>query len=1053
MKSNYTVINASAGSGKTYTLVQKLLMICLDSPYQRDVIKHILALTFTNKAANEMKERILQWLGKFVSEDYQNCPELLGIYEKFKTNGKNIPLEELHRRAKNTLDYILHHYSTLNIGTIDKFNSKLVRSFSYELGLAQNFNLEIQPEPYLIEAVDQMLNQIGNNPKISDTFMDFVEYNLDNEKRINLSQELYNSAKKFINDIHYKRLLDNQGFDWKAYERLKNKIRKDIKLLREDSIDIANKTINLIKEKDLAIEDFAGGKQNGIAKFFFEVIRFFNEERADFPLPNNETKAIENFQKGASGKAKYKENEIFDILNFLIENRKSIITNRISTHKKEKILHSLLPLRVNKEIQDELVKIEEEKDLVLLSKFNILINENLSNEPSSFIYEKVGTKFSHYFFDEFQDTSSLQWQNFLPLRDHTITSEGTSFTLVGDPKQSVYRFRGGDSQLMLDIINHKEHSPIPARKETLGDNYRSAKNIVDFNNHLYEFISQKLNNEHQIIFGKDAQQNPKSKINGRVYTHLIENSKRNDFYKNVVEKMHKDIQQCLDNGFSFSDICILCRGNSDIANYSQLLGNQEVLYKSKKVFIKTISEKGLTLNLSKTLKALISFLQWSITPKNKSSLIIMFYWLNELRRIKINEFSAEIFEILAIESEKELLEFIQKKYNLSLHFCHSPRLNLYNFIEHFINEFSVKEKETDFILNFLEMLYAFTQHNGVTLKDFLKYWEDEGKEIAIQASDNVDAIQIMTIHKAKGLEFPVVFLPMENKNHDGKFTEWYDLTEENTQLHSINISGFGKEYETYDDDIFQFNHVNTYKNTIDRICVQYVATTRPVEQLFLYLEKPNNSTNHLEILDFVNQFNHHNTDSFDLYPISENELKKQGKKQENNHQTMAVHTLQNDQKNINNIKIATPSKNYQNRNQKVRLGILIHDIFAQILHQNDVEKVLENQLIQGNITQEEKDTISKMILKIINHPEYSHFFSEEVQEVLNEREILITEENGEQSIYRPDRIIKNHEGYIIIDFKTGKEKEKEHRKQIQTYQKALEKLEKKVVRTEIIYID
>ena len=311
----------------------------------------------------------------------------------------------------------------------------------------------------------------------------------------------------------------------------------------------------------------------------------------------------------------------------------------------------------------------------------------------------------------------------------------------------------------------------------------------------------------------------------------------------------------------------------------------------------------------------------------------------------------------------------------------------------------------------------------------------------------------MTIHKAKGLEFPVVFLPMENKNHDGKFTEWYDLTEENTLLHSINISGFGKEYETYDDDIFQFNHVNTYKNTIDRICVQYVATTRPVEQLFLYLEKPNNSTNHLEILDFVNQFNHHNTDSFDLYPISENELKKQSKKQKIQHQTMSVHILQNDQKNINNIKIATPSKNYQNRNQKVRLGILIHDIFAQISHQNEVEKVLENQLIQGTITQEEKDTISKMILKIINHSEYSHFFSEEVQEVLNEREILITEENGEQSIYRPDRIIKNHEGYIIIDFKTGKEKEKEHRKQIQTYQKALEKLGKKVVGTEIIYLE
>ena len=794
MKSNYTVINASAGSGKTYTLVQKLLMICLDSPYQKDVIKHILALTFTNKAANEMKERILQWLGKFVSDDYQNCPELLGIYEEFKGQGKSIPLDELHRRSKNTLDYILHHYSTLNIGTIDKFNSKLVRSFSYELGLAQNFNLEIQAEPYLIEAVDQVLNQIGDNPKVSEAFMDFVEYNLDNEQRVNLSQELYDSAKEFVKDIHYKRLLDNKNFDWKAYETLKFEIRKEIKSLQENSLQIAQETLKLLKSKDLEIEDFAGGTRNGIANFFHEVIKFFHKERIYFPLPSSEASALENFEKGVSSKSKHKENDIFDILNFLIENRRAIINNHVLSHKKERILRSLLPLRVNKEIQDELAKIEDEKDLVLLSKFNILINENLCDEPSAFIYEKVGTRYAHYFFDEFQDTSALQWQNFLPLRDHTVSSDGTSFTLVGDPKQSIYRFRGGDSQLMLDIISGKEYSPIPAQKETLEDNYRSARNIVEFNNALYQFISKGLDEEHQTIFGVDAQQNPKSKIEGQVRVNLIENGNKAEFYNDVVEKMTTDIQQCLDNGFKFSDICILCRGNFDIFNYSQLLGNQEVQYHGGKTFIKTISEKGLTLNLSKTLKALILFLQWSITPKNKGYLVMMMYWLNQSGRIKIHEFSTEMLEVLEQNSQNELIDFIQNKYGISLSFSHLPRLNLYNFVEHFVNEFLVKEKETDFILNFLEMLYAFTQHNGVTLKDFLKFWEEEGQHISIQASENVDAIQIMTIHKAKGLEFSVVFLPMENKNNDGKFTEWYDL-EENNYLNAVNISGFGKEFE------------------------------------------------------------------------------------------------------------------------------------------------------------------------------------------------------------------------------------------------------------------
>lgn len=1051
MNSIYSIINASAGSGKTYTLVQRLLMICLDSPYQKDIIRHILALTFTNKAANEMKERILEWLGKFVSDDYMHCPELMGIQQKFKEKGKNISIDELHRRAKTTLDYILHHYSTLNIGTIDKFNSRLVRSFSYELGLAQNFNLEIQPEPYLIEAVDQMLSQIGENAPISDAFMDFVVYNLDNEKRVNLSQELYGSAKEFIKDIHYKRLLDNQNFDWETYETLKNNIRADIRALKQESVNIATNALNLLKSKGLEIEDFSGGTRNSIAKFFHEAMKFLKKQRPDFPLPSNETSALETFAKGASSKSKHKENDIFDILNFLVENRNAMIGHHILIHKKEKILRSLLPLRVNKEIQDELAKIEEEKDLVLLSKFNVLINENLSNEPSAFIYEKVGTQYSHYFFDEFQDTSALQWQNFLPLRDHTVSSDHTSFTLVGDPKQSIYRFRGGDSQLMLDIISGKEYSPVPAQKETLGDNYRSARNIVQFNNELYQFIAQKLNAEHQQIFGIDAQQNAQSSQEGQVRVHLIENGKKEDFYADVVEKMREDIQQCLDNGFRFSDICILCRGNFDIFNYSQLLGNQEVIYQGEKTFIKTISERGLTLNLSKTLKAVIHFLNWLNTPKNRSFLVMMLYQLNELGRIKINDFSAEMLDILAHEEAQELFDFIEKKYGLSLAHSHLPRLNLYNFVEHFVNEFAVEQKETDFLLNFLEMLYGFSQQTGATLKDFLKYWEEEAQNLSIQASENVDAVQIMTIHKSKGLEFPVVFLPMENKNQDGKFTEWYDL-EDSNDLQSVNISGFGKEFEVYDEEISQFNQENTYKNLIDRICVQYVATTRPVEQLFLYLEDESKSANHLEILDFVKSKNSSEKD-FDLYPISETQLKKQTKKKIVQHEAMAISTIGQKNGNWDNIKIATPSKSYQKRNEKVRMGILIHDILAKIVHQNDVEKELENQLLAGNITQQEKEEISERILSIINDGKYAPYFDENLEKVLNEREILITSDSGESELYRPDRIVKNQEGYIVIDFKTGKEDQKKHQQQVETYKNALEKLGKNVVETCVVYLD
>lgn len=199
----YIAINASAGSGKTYTLVQRVLMICLENLYQKDAIRHILALTFTNKAANEMKERILSWLKEFTQENYPENDKLLGIQQKFEEQGKKITLDHLHQRSQKVLDYILHNYSTLNIGTIDKFNAKLVRSFSYELGLAQNFNLEIQPEPFLIEAVDQMLNKIGEDEQISEAFLDYVNYSLDQNERVNINKTLLDSAKEFVNDKHY----------------------------------------------------------------------------------------------------------------------------------------------------------------------------------------------------------------------------------------------------------------------------------------------------------------------------------------------------------------------------------------------------------------------------------------------------------------------------------------------------------------------------------------------------------------------------------------------------------------------------------------------------------------------------------------------------------------------------------------------------------------------------------------------------------------------------------------------------------------------------------
>jgi len=1046
MSNSYTVINASAGSGKTYALVQRLLMICLKYPNQHQSIRNILALTFTNKAANEMKERILSWLEKFTAENYRDNNDLKNIQKAFENECLKITIDELHHRSKKLLDYILHNYSTLNIGTIDRFNSRLVRSFSYELGLAKNFNLEIDAEPFLIEAVDKMLDQIGENENISNSFMDYVDYSLENNEKINLNKNLYDSAKEFVKDIHYEHLKDNKEFDDENYENIKNTLRKDITSNKKQSLELALSSIELFKSRNIEIEDFAQGK-NGIGGFFPKVVDFYQKKRPGFPFPTaTEESVVEKYRKGAAAKSKHKDAEISEILEPLLENRMKLILLFIETQKKEKILSALLPLKVNKDIQDELRKIEEENDLVLLSKFNILINENLKNEPSAFIYEKVGSQFQHYFFDEFQDTSELQWQNFVPLRDHSISTENTSFTLVGDPKQSIYRFRGGESKLMLDIINKKEFTPKKAELLVLKDNWRSAKNIVHFNNELYHFHSLNLEEEHQHIFGVDGEQNPKSSIEGRVKINLIENLTNEDFYNDVSEKMQKDIQECLNNGFRFSDITILCRGNFDIFSYSQKLGNLKVSYNGEETNIKTISDKGLTLELSNTLLAVVEFLKWETNPKNKPHLIMMMFYLNRLGRISMPDFTLDMKEILALEQHETIIQFIEEKYHVKLKQDHFPKFNLYNFIEYYINEFSITDKETDFLLNFLEMLFNFTQNAGASTKEFLKYWDEEASTYTIQASENIDAIQIMTIHKAKGLEFPVVFIPMMNKNRDSEFSNWFE-TDEKSVLKSVNINQFNKNLEVYDEGIEKFNHENSYKNLVDRLCLQYVATTRPVEQLFFYLQKQNKTSNNLEILEFVQSKNLQDLDEFDLYETHPEMLKKQISHKKSEFKTENIQNLRNEHENTSSIKIATPSKNYQVRNEKVRIGLFVHELLSKINTEKDIDKVLETYVLEGQITLEEKANIKNDLQKIIY--QYSEFFDEKWK-VINEKDIMISE-RGISKMYRPDRILKGDEGYIIVDFKTGMETEKNDQ-QIETYRLVLEHLGMKVIKTQLIYI-
>lgn len=1044
----YTVINASAGSGKTYTLVKNLLKICLKSN-RPELIRQILALTFTNKAAKEMKDRILSWLKDFTSSHYASSQPLLDLQKELRDHEElSLSLEELSARSKKLLDYLLHHYSLLSISTIDKFNSGLIRSFTHELNLPQNFFIEINPEPFLLEAVEQTLDRIGDHSEFSRVFMEYVNYYLDNDQKVKLKEDLLQGAKNFNQDKHFFALQENANFDQSAYFKLKKEINVELKQLNKSSLQLAQKAQNLIADHHLKTEDFAGGKTNGIGMFFDKYIK-----NGFPPIPGDEEKALAKFEDGASTRSKKRANDIEAILPELLAYRKKIIDHYVDIQKKNKILKALLPLTINKDIQNHLQWIQDENDTLLISEFNAIIYQQLRQEPSEFIYEKVGTKYLHYFFDEFQDTSTLQWQNFIPLRNEALAKENTSFTLVGDPKQSIYRFRDGDARIMLDIINHREKNAPNAHTESLSNNYRSSKNVVDFNNRLSQYIAQFLPLDYRKMFGSEAQQKAKSSHPGRVHIDLFKNVKSDEFYQQVAEKMQENIQHCLDHGFQLSDIAILCRGNNEITQFARLLSEKTVNIDGTPVYIKTLSEKGLTLDLSPTLNAIINYLTWYLLPQNKQALTLMLYHLNQSGRISIADFSQTIIELTTL-STADILTRLHKEYSLAPAF-QKGKLNRYSFIESIMREFALPEKEIDYCNSFLELLHDYFQNSTASLKDFLKYWEDEGHNKNIQSSENIEAIKLMTVHKSKGLEFPIVFLPMKNTNKDATFSDWFSV--DNEALQKVYLSQFKNELSPYDEDIAAFNEENRLKNIIDRFCVQYVATTRPEEQLFLYLESPSIDSKNghvreskIEIYDFIKQHSNTDQESFDFYEVTPKDLFKHKKSKTSQEANLGVAlasfpateaSLQAE------VKIATPSKSYQERNENVRTGIFTHSILEKVQTMEDAPRILNQLKLEGQLSTEEYPLVSARLQSLFK--EYPTYF-DGTYPAVNERDILY--HTAEESIFlRPDRLLKTPQGWIILDFKTGANREK-YEMQVETYKTALEAAGEKVWKTEILYL-
>lgn len=1011
----FKIYNASAGAGKTYTLVKEFLAILLtsDQPYK---FESILAITFTNKAANEMKQRIVGQLVEFSSEDYISNETLQNW-----ANELNLSPEILHERSKNVLTNILHNYSKFSVSTIDKFNLRLMKSFAQDLGVSVNFNVEMDLEALLEDAVNQLFSQIGEDETLTQVLIEIALDNLQEDKSWDITRELINNSKSLYSDSHIEKVAQLQKFDLNEFNEFRKIVYQKVYTLKSSLKKITQEVEDIMKNNQLSVDDFSYGK-GGFISFF---LKFQNDK---FEFPTDRAYAfVENTdpKKYCGGKASaHARATIPDLAPKLKE-----YFHQANDLVKELTLFSgiqktITSMSVLNEVEKAVEAIKENQNIVLISEFNKIISATLRKQPSGFIYERIGNKFHHYFIDEFQDTSILQWENLFPLIEN---ARGTSDTvmLVGDPKQSIYRWRGGNPEQMISLIDQKEKLGINV--ENLPRNWRSYDNIIHFNNDFYtklaEYLPQELYKE---LYITGNQQLSNHKKGGYVQLDFIVKSSTAELEEFTHQQIFENIQSIIEQGFDYKDIAILHRKNQQGKLIAEFLSQQN---------IPLISAESLLLQNSPEIQLIELFLR---TISNEDDLISRSQFILKLNELQIIEFEDITQEILQINQQNLtfLKEFLAKQ-NINIQFVFQPSLSLYDLVEKIIYAFHLGQKNNAYIQYFLDFVLEYSMQNEYNLAKFLSFWEEKKEKLSISLPEGNNAVTLMTIHKSKGLEFPVVILPFADwgdRTENPQF--WIPIKNENLPFDEFLMNTFGK-LENVSPEIAAIIHKERDEELLDNINMLYVATTRAVEQLYIITTKQEK-----EVKGIANYFNLIFGQSESNAIIGEKRRVSTPKHEKIQSENIPL-TFENwEQK----VQISKESSKRWQRKKSIVYGELVHELMKFIQTEKDIQPTLRSAVRKGLIQETETEILQTQMQEIISHPLLKKYFNSEI-ETISERDFI----NDLGEIFRPDRLAISNETCTIIDYKTGNESE-QHLDQIRNYALNLEKLGWQINQKLIVYI-
>jgi len=1037
---SFSIYDASAGSGKTYALVKEYLKIILTAK-KDDAYRNILAITFTNKAVHEMKSRIVGSLSEFAKDEPD--AKAVGLMEKLSEE-TGLSISGIKQKAKNIIRHIIHNYAAFDISTIDKFTHKVIRAFAHDLNLPMTFEVTLDTENLLIEAVDAIIAQAGEDETLTKLLVDFTMEKTDDDKSWDISREILETGRLVLNENNRNEITHFQEKTIPEFIAIKNKLIEASKELEANCIGCSELALALIDKHGIDQKSFSAGH-------FPNHLRSIAEGRYN---PKNkryfETEDIK-INKGAADRAL-----IENIIPELLEMLAGIYKNYEKRDFYRAFLKNITPLSLLNTVSNELSRIQKEQNVLSIAEFNAIIYREIQNQPAPFIYERLGERYRHFFIDEFQDTSEMQWQNLIPLIDNALSGQdefGTKGTLmiVGDPKQSIYRWRGGKAEQFIEL--GKAHNPFsnPNKEQfSLDTNRRSYSQIIDFNNEFFGLIANEFEHaDYKDLYENHSFQKTNDKTGGYVNLSFIPEiavpeededalGKTDLYIRATLETIH----EVKSKGFQYKDIVILTRKRDQgiaVANY--LSEHRIPLLSSETLMIANATEVRMIIHLLRYLK-------------NSADLEAKAHFLQNIsahlqHELPVHDFIARGMELY---NESDFEQWLAG-FDVTISFRNIRKKSLYEAVEIIISRFIDMEKSNAYVQYFLDIVLERDMRNQAGIADFLDYWDKKSETFSIPSPEGKDAVRIMTIHKSKGLEFPVVILPFAEEDYSRKPKDklWLDSDAADFGLEKVLIdnnsavTGFGAEASLV------YNQ-KKQEELLDNINVLYVALTRAEEQLYVISNRNLNAKGEIKANDmstfFVNFLMSKGIFETDKtkYEFG-NPLKLSEKPQiagiEKKVPTVAK-TL--DPK---NIRIAQREALMWGTHQQeaIAYGNVIHEILSFIKTANDIGLAIIKAIENGLITVAQQEIVRETILGIVAHPELGNYFSAE-NKVMNEQSII---RKGNSTV-KPDRMVLNaNKEVFLLDYKTGLHQNK-YRLQLENYESAIESMGYKVAKKALVYI-